>query len=75
MNKEFTSLLDQAILKLPMDYRIVFVLRDMEGKSTVETVSILKISGEATKSRLRPARAFLRQQLSPYMISQTEGVV
>jgi RNA polymerase sigma-70 factor (ECF subfamily) len=75
MNKEFRLLLDEAILKLPMEYRIVFVLRDMEGKANEETASILNISGEATKSRLRRARAFLRQQLSPYMISQTEGVV
>jgi len=75
MNKEFRSLLDKAILKLPIDYRIVFVLRDIEGKSTEETAAILKISGEATKSRLRRARAFLREQLSPYMISQTEVVV
>mgnify|MGYP001576607407 FL=1 len=67
MKKEFQGLLDKAILKLPVDYRVVFVLRDLEGKSNEETAGILKISLEATKSRLRRARAFLRMQLSSYM--------
>jgi RNA polymerase sigma-70 factor, ECF subfamily len=67
LKKEFKTMLDQAILKLPVDYRAVFILRDVEGNSTQETAKILKISGEATKSRLRRARAFLRDQLSPYM--------
>ena len=67
LKKEFQHHLDEAILKLPVDYRVVFVLRDLEGKSTEETAEILKISEEAAKSRLRRARAFLRTQLSPYM--------
>lgn len=64
---ELKEQLDQAILKLPMEYRVVFVLRDIEEKSTDEVASILNISIEATKSRLRRARAFLRQQLLPYV--------
>lgn len=71
IRKEFRMLLDKAILKLPVDYRVVFVLRDLEGKSTEETAAILGISVEAAKSRLRRARAFLRTQLSPYMKSNT----
>jgi RNA polymerase sigma-70 factor, ECF subfamily len=69
MKKEYQTLLEKAILKLPLDYRVVFVLRDLEDKSTEETAEILKISKEATKSRLRRARAFLRAQLGPYMNS------
>jgi RNA polymerase sigma-70 factor (ECF subfamily) len=57
-------------VKLPVDYRLVFVLRDVEGRSTQETASILKITEEATKSRLRRARAFLRDQLHPYLAAQ-----
>lgn len=67
LKKEFKTILDRAILKLPVDYRAVFILRDVEGNSTEETATILKISEEAAKSRLRRARAFLRDQLSPYM--------
>ncbi|HCV43246.1 MAG TPA: RNA polymerase subunit sigma-70 [Bacteroidetes bacterium] len=72
MQKELQTLLDKAILKLPVDYRVVFVLRDLEGRSTEETAGILKITVEATKSRLRRARAFLRTQLSPYMSLHSE---
>lgn len=72
MRQELREVLDRAIAKLPVDYRVVFVLRDVEGKSTEETAKILKISVEATKSRLRRARAFLRDQLEPYMTSHRE---
>lgn len=65
--KELRGLLDGAILKLPVEYRVVFVLRDVEGRSNEETAQILSISLEATKSRLRRARAFLRKELDPYM--------
>ena len=73
LRKEFKTVLDKAMLKLPVDYRAVFVLRDLEGKSTEETSEMLKISVEATKSRLRRARAFLRAQLTPYMSIHTGG--
>lgn len=73
MNRELRQALDKAILKLPTDYRIVFVLRDVEGRSNEETANILGLTVEATKSRLRRARAFLRDQLQPYMTAQQEG--
>jgi RNA polymerase sigma-70 factor, ECF subfamily len=67
MDKELRELLERSIARLPEDYRLVFVLRDIDGNSTEETASIMGISVEATKSRLRRARAFLREQLDPYM--------
>ena len=67
LDKELRAQIEKAIGKLPPDYRIVFTLRDMEGKSTEETAKIAGISEEAAKSRLRRARAFLRDQLAPYM--------
>ncbi len=67
IKKEFQTYLDKALLTLPVEYRVVFVLRDLEGKSGDETARILGISEEAAKSRLRRARAFLRTQLAPYM--------
>lgn len=73
MNTELRAHLDRAILKLPVDYRVVFVLRDVEGKTTEETAEILKLGKEAVKSRLRRARAFLRNQLAPYMTHVQES--
>jgi RNA polymerase sigma-70 factor, ECF subfamily len=67
MDRELRSVLDKAIEKLPYDYRVVFVLRDVEGLSAEETGKILKLSVPAVKSRLRRARVFLRERLNPYM--------
>lgn len=67
MNNELKGLLDNAIQKLPGDYRIVFILRDVEGRSAEETANILKLTVPAVKSRLRRARVFLREQLNRYM--------
>jgi RNA polymerase sigma-70 factor (ECF subfamily) len=74
MKSEFHQIMEKAIQKLPKDYRLVFVLRDVEGNSTEETANIVGISVEATKSRLRRARAFLRDQLEPYMASERANV-
>ena len=67
INEELKTTLDGAIGRLPMEYRIVFALRDIEGKSAGETAKILKLSVPAVKSRLRRARMFLREQLHDYM--------
>lgn len=67
MSIELKETLDKAIKRLPMDYRVVFALRDIEGKSAEETADILKLSVPAVKSRLRRARMFLREQLHGYM--------
>jgi RNA polymerase sigma-70 factor (ECF subfamily) len=69
MDKELRTVLDEAIIKLPIDHRIVFVLRDVEGQSAEETAKILKLSVPSVKSRLRRARIFLREQLNEYMTS------
>ena len=73
LGKELRRLLDDAIMKLPEIYRAVFILRDVEEKSNEETAKVLNISQEAAKSRLRRARAFLREQLDPYMTSHVKG--
>jgi RNA polymerase sigma-70 factor (ECF subfamily) len=67
MDSELRARLDAAIQKLPVDYRLTFLLRDVEGKSASETAKILKITVAAVKSRLRRARVFLRNELNDYM--------
>lgn len=63
-NNELKAVLDEAIQKLSPDYRVVFLLRDVEGLSTEETSKVLDISIPAVKSRLHRARAFLRNELN-----------
>ncbi|TAK53441.1 MAG: sigma-70 family RNA polymerase sigma factor [Bacteroidetes bacterium] len=67
MSKELRERLDEAIVKLSVDYRLVFLLRDVEGQSAEETAKIMKLTVPAVKSRLRRARVFLREQLNEYM--------
>jgi RNA polymerase sigma-70 factor (ECF subfamily) len=68
-NKELKAALDNAIESLPVAYRLVFVMRDIEGLTAEETSRVLRISVEATKSRLRRARAALRETLHPFLTS------
>lgn len=63
-NNELKDALDSAIQKLPAEYRVVFLLRDVEGLSTEETAKIVELSIPATKSRLHRARSFLRNELN-----------
>ena len=63
-NLELRKILDDAIQKLSPDYRIVFLLRDVEGLSTEETGRITELSVPAVKSRLHRARAFLRKEIN-----------
>jgi RNA polymerase sigma-70 factor, ECF subfamily len=63
-DKEIKEILDNAIEKLHPDYRVVFLLRDVEGLSTEETAKIVNLSVPAVKSRLHRARAFLRNELN-----------
>lgn len=67
LHGELKEQLDHAISTLPDDYRIVFVLRDLEQKTAEETSKITGLSVPAVKSRLRRSRIFLRQQLHGFM--------
>jgi RNA polymerase sigma-70 factor (ECF subfamily) len=63
-NKELRRALAEAIQKLPKKYRLVLVLRDMEGLSAKEVGSIMGLNERAVKSRLHRARLFVRRELS-----------
>lgn len=63
-NKELRGGLQDAIRKLPKKYRLVLVLRDMEGLSAKEVGSIMGLNERAVKSRLHRARLFVRRELS-----------
>jgi len=52
--------LEEAVDALPELFRVVFVLRDVEGMDTEETASQLSIRPETVKTRLHRARRMLR---------------
>jgi RNA polymerase sigma-70 factor (ECF subfamily) len=60
---ELRRFLEAAIERLPVDFRTVFVLREVEGLSTAETAESLDIPEETVKTRLHRARRQLQQQL------------
>lgn len=66
VSREMQDILQQAIYKLPDQYRAVFVLRDVDGLSNQETGEILKLSIPAVKSRLHRSRIMLRKKLQRY---------
>ena len=57
----------RAIERLPDDYRIVLMLRDIEELSTRETAELLDCSENAVKVRLHRARAALKGLLEPLL--------
>lgn len=64
---ELKMKLEEAILSLPKDYRIVLVLRDQEGLGTREAAEILGISETLAKVRLHRARLALRKAMDGYL--------
>jgi RNA polymerase sigma-70 factor (ECF subfamily) len=63
-NKQLRQALDDAIGKLPPKYKMVLVLRDMQGLSAKEVGTIMGLNERAVKSRLHRARLFVRRELS-----------
>lgn len=63
-NKQLREALDTAINQLPKKYKMVLVLRDMEGLSAKEVGAIMGLNERAVKSRLHRARLFVRRELS-----------
>jgi RNA polymerase sigma-70 factor (ECF subfamily) len=57
------SRLRQALSALPPAYRVIVVLREMEGLSTREVATVTGLSEANVKARLHRARVKLRNQL------------
>jgi RNA polymerase sigma-70 factor (ECF subfamily) len=66
LNEELGGVINKGILSIPKKYRMVIVLRDIEGFSTVETAQILNLSTANVKVRLHRARLYLRDKLKGY---------
>jgi len=73
LNQELSSKINQEILSLPKKYRLIVVLRDIEGFSTAETAQILNLSPSNVKVRLHRARLYLRDKLKGYFENDQSG--
>lgn len=64
VRKETRQHIDEALDQLNEKYRVVFVLRDIEGLTTRETAELLGLTQETVKVRLLRARLMLRERLT-----------
>jgi RNA polymerase sigma-70 factor (ECF subfamily) len=62
-NRELNSVIERAIMKIAFDYRMVFLLREINGLSVQETAKTLNISETNVKVRLNRAKAMLRKEI------------
>jgi RNA polymerase sigma-70 factor, ECF subfamily len=63
IRSEEASRLRDAVQKLPPQYRIVLVLRDMEGLTDEEVAEITGVRSGTVRVRLHRARLFVRKEL------------
>ena len=63
VNGELNSIIENALLRIPMTYRSVFTLREVNGLNVNETAEALGISVANVKVRLNRAKAMLREQV------------
>lgn len=64
--RELSQALEESVRDLPPDFRIVWLMRDVEGLSTEETAEALGLSIPSTKMRLHRARMALRKRLGRF---------
>ena len=68
--KETRLAILEALSHLPQSHRAAFIARDIMGFNTKETASLLGITSELVRTRLRRARLSLRSYLEPFCRSE-----
>jgi RNA polymerase sigma-70 factor (ECF subfamily) len=70
---ELHDVVQEALVKLPPEYREAVVLRDLEGRSYDEIAEIVGIPAGTVRSRIHRGREALRQLLATYFYGTGEG--
>ena len=65
--KELTDIIRELICSLPENFRIVIILRELQGLSYEEIANITKTNVGTVKSRIARARSKLQECLKPYI--------
>jgi len=71
--RELSEALEEAVRDLPPDFRIVWMMRDVEGLDTTETAEALGIGVSNVKMRLHRARLALRKRLERFRPDEVRG--
>ena len=69
LNRELSTVLEKSLENIPLIYRSVFVLREIEGYSVAETAELTGISSINVKVRLNRAKSLLQKQLEEFYSS------
>ena len=67
-SREMQRVIQNAVDKLPMMLRSVFLAREIQGYSTRQTAESLGLSEASVKTRLHRARRVLREKIEGYML-------
>lgn len=67
LQKELSEAIKKCILQIPQKYRIVLILRDMEGFSAEDAGKILNLPVSTIKIRLHRARLSFKKYLEKYL--------
>lgn len=70
MSRELNRVIEQSLGRLPLDYRLVFSLREINGLTTKETAEALDLSETNVKVRLNRAKAMLRKEIEKSYAAQ-----
>lgn len=73
LDGEIRAQLELALVELPENLRLVFILREIQELSTEETATTLGLSISAVKVRLHRARLRLRELLADYFNSEGDA--
>ncbi len=73
LREQLRRLLEEAIARLPDAFRLVFVLREVEGLSVEEAAETLGIPPATVKTRHLRARRRLQQDLAPEVKTALSG--
>lgn len=63
VNKELSFVIENALTQVPLDYRMVFSLREITGLNVLETAEALNISESNVKVRLNRAKTMLKKEI------------
>ena len=62
-SRELGTIIENSLVKIPLDYRMVFSLREINGLNVSETAAMLNISEANVKVRLNRAKTMLRSEI------------
>ena len=64
LNRELGHIIEESVLQLPQDYRLVFSLREINGFNVADTANLLQITPSNVKARLSRAKKMIRNKIA-----------